>query len=87
MDYNDINTYFYYIKPYGYGWMVYHIEEGKLVMDMCFSYEDDAKSYALTLNTQEAKRVADAKVRLENAKKSLVLPASHYYSITGYYGD
>ena len=87
MDYNDINSYSYFTKPYGYGWMVCHIEEGESVMDMCFANEEDAKSYAMTLNAREAKRVADVKERLESAKMNLAVPSNPYYSITGYYGD
>jgi hypothetical protein len=36
---------------------------------------------------REAKRVADVKERLENARKNLVIPSNPYYSITGYFGD
>jgi hypothetical protein len=68
--------------------MVYHIEDGEHVMDMCYAREEDAKSHALSLNMREAMRVADAKERLENARKNLVIPSNPYnYSITGYYGD
>ena len=87
MDYNDINTYFYLTKPYGYGWMVYHIENEEEVMDMCYSREEDAKNTALSLNMREARRVADAMERIENNRKNMVIPSSPYYSITGYYGD
>ena len=87
MDYNDINTYCYSSKPYAFGWMVFHIEDDEEVMDMCFSREEDATSFALSLNMREAKRVADVKERLETARKNLVVPSSTYYSITGYYGD
>lgn len=87
MDFNDINTYCYYFKPYAYGWKVYHIEDGEEVMDMCYATEEVAKNDALRRNMREAKRVADAKERLENARKNLVIPSSPYYSITGYYGD
>ena len=87
MNYNDTNFYAYYSKPVAYGWMVYHIEDGEEVMDMCYAREEDATSYAASLNMREAKRVADAKKRLENARKNLVIPSSPYYSITGYYGD
>lgn len=87
MDYNDINTYSYFVKPNTYGWMVFHVEDNEEVMDMCYAREEDAKSHALSLNVREAKRVADAKERLENARKNLVIPSSPYYSITGYFGD
>ncbi len=87
MDFNDTNIYTYFTKPYAYGWMVYHVENGEEVMEMCFTREEDATSYAASLNLREAKRVAEAKERLENARKSLVIPSSPYYSITGYYGD
>ena len=87
MNYNDTNFYAYYSKPVAYGWMVYHIEDGEEVMDMCYAREEDAKSHALSLNVREAKRVADAKERLETARKNLVIHDSSYYSITGYYGD
>ena len=87
MDYNDINTYRYFSKPSAYGWMVYHIEDGEEVMDMCYAKEEDAKSYACTLNIREAKRVADVKERMENARKEVLIPSNPYYSITGYYGD
>ena len=87
MEYNDINTYSYFTKPNNFGWMVYHIENGEHVMDMCYATEEVAKNDALHRNMREAKRVADAKERLENARKNLVIPSSPYYSITGYYGD
>ena len=87
MNYNDTNFYAYYSKPVAYGWMVYHIEDGEEVMDMCYAREEDAISYAASLNMREAKRVTDAKERLETARKNLVIPSSPYYSITGYYGD
>ena len=87
MEYNDINTYSYFTKPNGFGWMVYHIEEGEQVMDMCYAQEKDATAHALALNMREAKRVADVKERLENARKNLVIHDSPYYSITGYFGD
>ena len=87
MDYNDINTYSYFTKPHNRGWMVYHIEGGEHVMDMCYAREEDATSHAFSLNMREAKRVADAKERLDNARKNLVIRTSPYYSITGYYGD
>ncbi len=87
MDYNDINTYSYFVKPYAYGWMVYHVENGDHIMDDCYATEDAAKQVALTRNLNEAKRVADAKARIEHARKHHVIPASPYYSITGYYGD
>ena len=87
MNYNDTNFYAYYSKPYAFGWMVYHIENAEEVMDMCYAREEDATSYANSLNVRKAKRVVDAKERLENARKNLVIPSSPYYSITGYYGD
>ena len=87
MDYNDINTYSYFTKPNGYGWMVYHIEDGEYVMDMCYAKEEDAKYDVLHRNMREVKRVADAKERLETARKNLVINDSPYYSITGYCGD
>ena len=87
MSYNDTNIYTYFTKPYAFGWMVYHIENGEHVMDMCYATEEVAKNDALHRNMREAKRVADAKERLENARKNLVIPNSPYYSITGYYGD
>ena len=87
MDYNDINTYSYFTKPNNFGWMVYHIEENEDVIDMCYAREEDATTHALALNMREAKRVADAKERLENARKNLVIHTSPYYSFTGYYGD
>lgn len=87
MDYNNINSYIYFTKPYAYGWMVYHIEGTEHVMDMCFARPEDALSYAASLNLREAKRVENAKTRLENARKNLVIHDTPYYSITGYYGD
>lgn len=87
MDFNDTNIYTYFTKPYAYGWMVYHVEDGKDVMDMCYVKEDVAKGAALSMNMREAKRVADAKERIENYRKNMVIPSSPYYSITGYYGD
>ena len=87
MEYNDTNTYNYFTKPYEYGWMVYHIENGKHIMDDCFAKEEYAKQVALSRNMNEAKRVADAKARIEKACKNLVFPTNRYYSITGYYGD
>ena len=87
MNCNDTNLYTYYTKPYAYGWMVYHIENGEQVMDMCYATEEVANSDALHRNMREAKRVADAKERIETARRNLVIPSSPYYSITGYYGD
>ena len=87
MDFNDTNIYTYFTKPYAFGWMVYHIENGEHVMDMCYATEEVAKNDALHRNMREAKRVADAKERLKDARKNLVIPSSPYYSITGYYGD
>ena len=87
MDYNDTNSYIYFTKPYAYGWMVYHIEGTEHVMDMCFARPEDALSYAASLNMREAKRSAEAKERMENARKNLVVHQTPYYSITGYYGD
>ena len=87
MNYNDTNYYTYYTKPYAYGWMVYHIENGEYVMDDCFANEETAKQVAISRNIGEAKRVADAKDRIETARRNLVIPSSPYYSITGYYGD
>ena len=87
MDYNDINSYIYFTKPYAYGWMVYHIEGTEHVMDMCFARPEDALSYAASLNLREAKRVENAKVRLEKARKNYDVYEGPYYSITGYYGD
>ena len=59
MDFNDINTYSYFTKPYEFGWMVYHIEDGQHIMDDCFANEEAAKQVALSRNIREAKRVAD----------------------------
>lgn len=87
MDYNDINSYIYFAKPYAYGWMVYHIEGVEHVMDMCFARPEDALSYAASRNLREATRAEDAKVRMENARKNTIVHETHYYSITGYYGD
>lgn len=90
MDFNDINTYCYYFKPYAYGWMVYHIENGEEVMDMCFAKEEAAVSYTNSLNMREAKRVADAKERIENYRKNIVVETleNGYYGVRGrYYGD
>ena len=87
MNYNDINTYTYFTKSYEFGWKVFHVEKDMEVVDMCFAHEKDAASVALSLNMNEAKRVADAKMRMENERKNLVIPSSPYYSITGYYGD
>ena len=88
MNFNDTNYYSYYYKMTIYGtWKVYHIEDGEEVMDMCFSTEELAKSYTLTLNLNENTRVEDAKRRVEDAKKRLTVEPSPYYSITGYYGD
>ena len=87
MDFNDTNIYTYFTKPYAYGWKVYHIEDGEEVMDMCYATEEVAKNDALHRNMREAKRVADAKEIIENARKNLVIPSNPYYSITGYYGD
>lgn len=87
--YNDINTYNYSVKPYAYGWMVYHIENGTEVMDMCYAKEDVAKSAAMSMNMREAKRVADAKERIErfnNTYKAETL--ENYYGVANrYYGD
>ena len=89
MEYNDINTYNYSVKPNAYGWMVYHIENDKEVMDMCYAKEVDAKNAALTMNMREAKRVADAKARVErfnNTFKAETL--QNYYVVANrYYGD
>ena len=87
MNYNDTNTYSYFVKPYAYGWMVYHIENREHVMDDCFADEETARQVATSRNMREAKRVADVKERLENARKNLVIHDTPYYSITGYYGD
>ena len=87
MKYNDTNTYDYFTKPYEFGWMVYHIENGEHIMDDCFAKEETAKQVALSRNMNEAKRVAEAKARIENARKNLIIPSTPYYSITGYYGD
>ena len=87
MDYIDNNTYTYFIKPYNHGWMVYHIEEGEHIVDMCFAQKEDATTHAISLNVREAKRVAEVKERLETSRKNLVIHDSPYYSITGYYGD
>jgi hypothetical protein len=87
MSYNDTNIYTFNSKPYAYGWMVYHVENGVEVMDDCFANEETAKQVATSRNMREAQRVADAKERLETARKNLVVPSSPYYSITGYYGD
>ena len=87
MNYNDINSYIYFTKPYAYGWMVYHIEGTEHVMDMCFTRQEDALSYATSLNHREARRVEEANARLENARKKATYYGSVYYSITGYYGD
>ena len=87
MEYNDTNTYSYYTKPYEFGWMVYHIENGEHVMDDCFAKEEMAKQVALSRNMREAKRVADAKERIETSRGNLVHHTSPYYSITGYFGD
>lgn len=87
MDFNDFNTYSYFTKPYEFGWMVYHIENGQHIMDDCFANEDAAKQVALSRNIREAKRVADAKERMDNSRKNMVIRTSPYYSITGYFGD
>lgn len=87
MNINDTATYSYTYRPYEYGWMVYHLEDGVQVMDMCFANEFCAKDYALSLNMREYKRVEDAKNRLEFAKSRIVLHDTPYYSITGYCGD
>lgn len=87
MDFNSTKTYEYHYKAIAYGWMVYHNEDGNEVMDMCYANESDAKSYALSLNMREAKRVEEAKARLEAAKARIVNYDTPYYSITGYYGD
>lgn len=88
MNFNDTNYYSYYYRMTVYGtWKVYHIENDNEVMDMCFSTEENAKSYATTLNLNEAKRVEDAKKRMEDARKRLTVEPTPYYSITGYYGD
>ena len=87
MGYNDTNIYTYFTKPYAYGWMVYHVENGEEVMDDCFVNEETAKQVATSKNMREAKRVAEAQERIENSRKNLVVPSSPYYSITGYFGD
>lgn len=87
MEYNDTNTYNYFTKPYEFGWMVYHIENGEHIMDDCFAKEETAKQVAFSRNMREAKRVADAKERIETSRRNLVIPTNPYYSITGYYGD
>lgn len=87
MSYNDINIYTYFTKPYAYGWMVYHIENRVEVMDDCFVNEETAKQVANSRNMREAQRVADAKERMDNSRKNMVIRTSPYYSITGYFGD
>ena len=87
MKYNDTNYYSYFTKPYEFGWMVYHIENGQHIMDDCFANEGAANQVALSRNIREAKRVAEAKERLEASRKNLVLHSGPYYSITGFYGD
>ena len=87
MSFNDTNYYEYKVKSCENGLQTYHIEDGVDIWDMCFAREQDAISYAMSLNMREAKRVADAKERLENSRKNLVIHDTPYYSITGYYGD
>ena len=87
MNYNDSNIYSYFTKPYAYGWMVYHVENGEEVMDDCFVNEETAKQVATSRNMRDAQRVAEAKERLETARKNMVVPSSPYYSITGYFGE
>lgn len=90
MDFNDTNIYTYFTKPYAYGWMVYHIENGEHVMDMCYATEEVAKNDALQRNMREAKRVAEAQERIENYRKNLVVETLEhgYYGVRGrYYGD
>lgn len=87
MDCNDINYYTYSVKPYTYGWMVYHIENGTEVMDMCYATEEVANGAAMSMNMNEAKRVAAAKERIERFKNLFPKYDTPYYSITGYYGD
>ena len=87
MEYNDTNTYTYFTKPYEFGWMVYHLENGVCVMDDCYSKEETAKQVALSKNMREAKRVAEASERIEASRRNLIHHSSPYYSITGYFGD
>ena len=87
MDYNDTNIYTYFAKPYNYGWMVYHVEDDKHVMDMCYATEDVAKHDALCRNMREVQRAAEAKERIESFKTRFPKHNTPYYSITGYYGD
>lgn len=90
MNYNDTNYYAYYTKPYEFGWMVFHIENGEHITDDCFANEETAKQVALSRNMREAKRVADAKDRIETARRNLHIETleNGYYGVRGrYYGD
>lgn len=79
----------YSFKKYEYGWMVFSttIKGTDERMEMCFANEQDALAYTLSLNASESKRVEEMEMRMEEAKKRLSIPATPYYSITGYFGD
>lgn len=88
MDFNNIIFHTYFWKPEKCGFSVYHIENGIEVWDYSFMKEVDAKAYTTSRNANEAKRVADAKARIEAARRNIVaLENPYHYSITGYYGD
>ena len=89
IQFNDINTYNYSVKPNAYGWTVYHIENGNEVVDMCYATEEVANGAALSMNMNEAKRVADAKERIENYNNKFAAETlDNYYGVAGrYYGD
>lgn len=86
-DYNDTTTYTYSVKQDAYGWVVYHKANGEDVADMYYATEEVANGAAASLNMREAKRVADAKERIERFKNMFPTHSTPYYSITGYYGD
>lgn len=56
-------------------------------IEMCYANEAAALTHTISANQREPQRFADAVRREEEAHKSIVIPDSPYYSITGYYGD
>lgn len=77
----------YKVKGYEYGWMVYHVEAGAVVMDMCYAREEVANSAAKSMNDNEPKRVADVIAREAAFAAKFTTHSSPYFSMTGYYGD
>lgn len=79
----------YNYRKYEYGWMVFstNAEGADERMEMCYANEAAALSHVMGANQREPQRYAEAVRREEEARRSLVIPDSPYYSITGYYGD